>query len=103
MISLDANGIIEYWSPSNYELPNHLKFRTKLTTDLYELAKHRVSPLAFTWSQNEDLFAVLGSDSKVRIFEWLTGKIKHSFLIKPAFSESLLEEYHMDKLEFERR
>lgn len=38
-ISIDLNGMIEYWSASDYTFPTNLDFQFKTDTDLYEFAK----------------------------------------------------------------
>ncbi len=39
VISIDAAGMVEYWSTSTYDFPNNVKFQYKSDTDLYEFAK----------------------------------------------------------------
>lgn len=40
VVSVDQIGVIEYWSPSTFSLPQkNLKFKYKAETDLYHFAK----------------------------------------------------------------
>ena len=39
VVSIDEAGIIEYWSPTTYNMPDNILFQYKTDTDLYEFAK----------------------------------------------------------------
>lgn len=50
VISTDSRGMIEYWSSLTFLLPDAttgVKFQMKTETDLYELAKVRLSDFLF--------------------------------------------------------
>lgn len=49
VISVDANGIIEYWSAEpEYGVPDNLEFTSKLDTDLFTFAKVIIPLLILT-------------------------------------------------------
>mgnify|MGYP001143034668 FL=1 len=43
VVSIDEAGLIEYWSPVTYNMPDTIRFEYKTDTDLYEFAKVRYS------------------------------------------------------------
>lgn len=108
VISADARSVIEYWeSGGDYGTPKDLKFRFKMDTDLYNLAKAPVSPhltrrrtiasptarlhattpfrqakalpTSLSVSPNGEFFAVTSTDSKVRVYRYLTGKTRRTY------------------------
>ncbi|CAF3654090.1 unnamed protein product [Rotaria socialis] len=64
-------SIINYWSPTNIEsLPNEILLNSKLDTDLYELVKRKLIPLALEFSLNGRLFALMMVKGKIiKIFD----------------------------------
>ncbi|CAF1252664.1 unnamed protein product [Rotaria sordida] len=82
-ISCDQTSIINYWSPTNIEsLPNEILFKSKLDTDLFELVKRKLIPLALEFNNTGDLFALMGKSStekKLFLFNTLKGKILKVF------------------------
>ncbi|CAF4807014.1 unnamed protein product, partial [Rotaria socialis] len=64
-------SIINYWSPTNIEsLPNEILFNSKLDTDLFELVKRKLIPLALEFSLNGRLFALMMVKGKIiKIFD----------------------------------
>ncbi|KAJ8606486.1 hypothetical protein CTAYLR_005890 [Chrysophaeum taylorii] len=71
-VSADARGVIEYWDGEG-RFPPHVRFRHKVETDLYALAKAKVQPVAIEVSASH--FSVTAKDSRVRVFELSTGKL----------------------------
>ena len=69
--------MIEYWSGplSDYKFPTNVQFDSKMDTDLYEYAKVKAIVLSIAFSQDGRQMAVLSDDRKIRIFNFLTGKI----------------------------
>ena len=79
-ISIDDNGMIEYWSPrGNYEKPDNL-FKFKSSTDLFEFKKAKSLPTSVTVSPSGTQFATFSfPDRKVRIFDFATGKLYRTY------------------------
>jgi len=79
VISVDSEGIIEYWRDGGggYTTANIpcLKFSSKLDTDLFEFVKNKKPPLSLCVSPTGQHFATLSTDRKVRVFKFLTGKL----------------------------
>jgi len=78
VVSVDSSGMIEYWSPSpDYGFPDnpHISFQYKSDTDLYEFMKKKAVPVSLEFSPNGKLFATMGNDRYVRIFNFLSGKL----------------------------
>lgn len=75
MVSADASGLIEYWSSDTYQHPQSVSFEFKTDTDLYEFAKNGTVPISIDFSPNQDLFATMGRDRKIRIFNFSTGRL----------------------------
>lgn len=49
--------------------------RGKMSTSLYEFAKHKVIPISSTFSPNGTYMAIYGNDDKIRLFSYLTGSL----------------------------
>ena len=79
-ISIDDNGMIEYWSPgANYEKPDNL-FKFKSSTDLFEFKKAKSLPTSVTVSPSGTQFATFSlPDRKVRVFDFATGKLYRTY------------------------
>ncbi|KAL7068557.1 peptidyl-prolyl cis-trans isomerase, cyclophilin-type family protein [Cryptosporidium serpentis] len=87
MISGDISGGLEVWDPQTLSLPkkmatknfklsykNMIKYEYKSETDLFELQKAKIYPIYINCSPNEETFALLCSDSSVRIYRTSTAK-----------------------------
>ena len=73
-------GMIEYWSPSTYQLSKDERhFSSKLDTDLFVLLKTRAQAGSIAVAPDGSRFAVYSSDSKVRIFKFLEGKLARAY------------------------
>ena len=80
LISVDARGVIEYWAADgDHGLPKSVSFRYKTDTDLYAIAKARAAPTALAISPDGEFFAISGSDFKVRLFRFVSGKCRRTF------------------------
>ncbi|KAI2809649.1 Peptidylprolyl isomerase domain and WD repeat containing protein 1 [Blomia tropicalis] len=78
MVSVDQNGMLDYWGThkSEYRFPSNIvHFKSKLDTDLYEMAKIKQRPHDITFSNDGQHFAMICSDRKIRLFRFLTGKL----------------------------
>lgn len=54
---------------------NGVIFQSKLDTDLYTLIKKKIHALSLTISPTGDKFAIYGSDRKIRLFNYVSGKM----------------------------
>jgi len=80
VVSIDKKGIIEYWNVSDYEFPtDKVAFRHKMDTNLFDLLKNKVRPYSLSINQQGFLFATLCSDRKIRVFDFITGKISRIY------------------------
>lgn len=77
MVSSDKNGMLEYWSSSvnEYKFPKNVLFESKMDTDLYEFVKVKTIVINIAFNKSGKKMAVLARDRKIRIFDFLTGKI----------------------------
>ncbi|NWH54899.1 PPWD1 protein, partial [Fregata magnificens] len=91
VVSSDKSGMIEYWTgtPHGYKFPKNVNWEYKPDTDLYEFAKCKAYPSSISFSPDGKKMATLGSDRKVRIFRFLTGKLMR------VFDESLSQLWKM--------
>lgn len=76
-ISVDKTGILEYWSgpKQDYAFPRNVAFESKLDTDLFEFAKNKTTPMSLAFSPDGRRFATISADRRVRIFNFITGKL----------------------------
>lgn len=82
-ISCDQSSIINYWCPNDlHNLPSEIAFQSKLDTDLFELVKRKLLPVALQFSSSGDQFALIGKSStqrKLFLFDTLKGKMLKMF------------------------
>ncbi|CAL3962000.1 hypothetical protein PZA11_000711 [Diplocarpon coronariae] len=79
VISVDENGMIEYWRPGAYEKPENV-FEYKSSTNLFEFKKARSTPSSLTISPNGSQFATVSfPDRKIRVFDFPTGKLYRTY------------------------
>lgn len=105
-ISVDKAGILEYWSgsKSEYKFPKCVEFESKLDTDLFEFAKNKTYPCGMAVSRDGKKFAVLSGDRKVRVFNFLTGKLYRVYDESlPRFVELQQTTQQLPNMEFGRR
>ncbi|CAF4759528.1 unnamed protein product, partial [Rotaria socialis] len=68
-------SIINYWSPTNIEsLPNEILLNSKLDTDLYELVKRKLIPLALEFSLNGKIIKIL--DEHLDVYKQLHERLQ---------------------------
>ncbi|KAK8808396.1 hypothetical protein WA158_008297 [Blastocystis sp. Blastoise] len=80
VISIDSKGIIDYWNPKTGLFPADIvEFKLKTSTNLYDIARQKSSPVSITISPDGELFAVMASDSQIRIFNFKSGKLVHQY------------------------
>jgi len=79
VVSVDARGIIEYWSilDRSGKFPyKSVKFTSKMETDLLSLARSKVVPLCMATSPDGHYFSIACNDGATRVFHYRTGKIR---------------------------
>lgn len=77
MVSTDKNGMLEYWSSSvnEYKFPKNVSFESKMETDLYEFVKVKTIVINIAFNKSGKKMAILSRDRKIRLFDFLSGKI----------------------------
>lgn len=81
-VSVDRAGILEYWGGAklDYAFPAKVvAFESKLDTGLYEFAKAKTIVSGLAFSADGRRFATVSTDRKVRVFQFLTGKLIRVF------------------------
>ncbi|RZC32250.1 peptidylprolyl isomerase domain and WD repeat-containing protein 1, partial [Asbolus verrucosus] len=105
-VSVDKTGILEYWTSLKQDciFPKNVKFDSKLDTDLFEFAKNKTVPTGLAFSPDGGRFATLCADRRVRIFNFVTGKL---VLVLdetlPRFTELQQTTQQLPNMEFGRR
>lgn len=82
VVSADINGIIEYWQPESPTCSaptNNGLFEYKSDTDLYCLRKAGTRPLSLSLSSDGTRFAMFSADFKIRVLDFLSGKLIATF------------------------
>lgn len=107
VISVDKSGILEYWQghKRNFSFPEKIvQFESKLDTSLYEFAKNKTVVTSLAVSRDGKKFATISTDRKVRIFQFLTGKMTRVFDETLArFAEAQQSNHAIPNMEFGRR
>nr|XP_005301043.1 peptidylprolyl isomerase domain and WD repeat-containing protein 1 isoform X2 [Chrysemys picta bellii] len=106
VVSSDKSGMIEYWTgpPHEYKFPKNVNWEYKTDTDLYEFAKCKAYPSSICFSPDGKKMATIGSDRKVRIFRFLTGKLMRVFDESLSmFTELQQMRQQLPDMEFGRR
>jgi len=77
VISVDKQGILNYWTGAKHEysFPKNVNFDSKLDTDLFEFVKQKTYAVSLCFSPNGEIFATYGADRKVRLFKFATGRL----------------------------
>ena len=78
---------VRYWDAGDYQFPGKtasdpkgkVLFQYKSETDLYDLAKNKARPHSLAISPDGHSFAVTSSDAQVRVFQFLTGKLRRKY------------------------
>ncbi|CAB1120888.1 unnamed protein product [Ectocarpus sp. CCAP 1310/34] len=84
VVSADRSGVLEYWSADDYGRPpaRAVKFKFKMDTDLYDLAKAKTRPCSISFSPDGKSMAVTARDKQawsVRAFDFRTGKLRRKY------------------------
>eukprot|EP00850_Spirogloea_muscicola_P005865 SM000027S09646 [mRNA] locus=s27:578944:585194:+ [translate_table: standard] len=108
VISADAKGIIEYWSPETLQFPSSkVAFKYKTDTDLYALAKANTVATSLETSADGRQFAVVSPDRRIRVFWFATGKLRRTYDESQDAAQELqrseAELYRLEAFDFGRR
>jgi len=106
VISCDNTGVIEYWDPTTFGMPNDVvEFRLKSETDLYEFAKMKTLPRSLHVSSCGKFFVCMGKDRQIRIFRFLSGKLFRKYDESMPIITKLQKQSSigLDAMEFGRR
>lgn len=108
VISADAKGILEYWSPSTLRFPeNNVRFKLKTDTNLFEIAKSKTTVSAIEVSSDGNQFVITAPDRRIRVFWYKTGKLRRvydeSLEVSHDLQRSDAPMYRLDAIDFGRR
>ncbi|KAH7510564.1 hypothetical protein FEM48_ZijujUnG0112000 [Ziziphus jujuba var. spinosa] len=130
VISADAKGIIEYWSPSTLQFPEDnsisipipsavktlslsghhyrvVKFRLKSDTSLFEILKCKTAVSSIEVSPDGKQFSVTSPDRRIRVFWFTTGKLRRvydeSLEVAQDLQRSDAPLYRLEAIDFGRR
>lgn len=105
-VSVDKAGILEYWTgpKHEYKFPKNVAFESRLDTDLFEFAKCKTFPTGLAFSPDGKKMAALSIDRKVRVFNFVTGKLSRVFdEALQRFTELQHQTQQLPNMEFGRR
>lgn len=108
VISVDAKGLIEYWSPTTLKFPeSEVKFRLKSDTDLFEIVKCKTSVSTMEVSPDGKQFSITSPDRRIRVFWFRTGKLRRvydeSLEVAQDLQRSDAPMYRLEAIDFGRR
>ncbi|EDQ88006.1 uncharacterized protein MONBRDRAFT_9444 [Monosiga brevicollis MX1] len=106
IVSADEGGMIEYWAGADgkFGMPENLAFEFKTDTDLYDFLKHKAYAHRIDFSPDGKRFVATGSDQKVRIFDFASGKLFRVYdeaLV--SYTERQNRKAFLSSMEFGRR
>lgn len=108
VVSADAGGMIEYWTPTEpYKQPADT-FELKSSTDLFEFKRSKSVPSTLTLSQDDSQFVTTSiSDRQVRVFSFARGKLLRKYDESLAAAQEMQQAgsavHQLDDMEFGRR
>eukprot|EP00898_Chlorokybus_atmophyticus_P009121 jgi/Chlat1/920/Chrsp108S01359 len=108
VVSAHADGVLEYWSSADYKFPSdRVRFKFKLDTDLFALAKAKTHATALEVSADGRQFATVSPDRRVRVFIFGTGKLRRTYdeslEVAHELQRSGSELYTLESIDFGRR
>ncbi|KAF3455296.1 hypothetical protein FNV43_RR05744 [Rhamnella rubrinervis] len=108
VISADAKGIIEYWSPATLQFPEEkVKFRLKSDTNLFEIVKCKTAVSSIEVSPDGKQFSITSPDRRIRVFWFATGKLRRvydeSLEVAQDLQRSDAPMYRLEAIDFGRR
>eukprot|EP00466_Bigelowiella_natans_P016177 jgi/Bigna1/57833/fgenesh1_pm.31_\ len=107
-VSVDAKGMIEYWSTVDYKTPpSNVDWTYKTDTDLYDLRKNKTLPTSLAMSPNGKYFAITSDDRRIRVFKFATGRLIRMYDENlDMYNKQQQDEdsrFHLDNIDFGRR
>ncbi|GJP80886.1 hypothetical protein CLOP_g11085 [Closterium sp. NIES-67] len=108
VVSTDSSGLIEYWSAETYTFPSsRVRFKYKIDTDLYALAKVKTTAPSLEISPDGSQFATVSPDRRIRVFWFATGKLRRTYDESLEAAQELqrgdVPLYRLDAIDFGRR
>ncbi|XP_020592745.1 peptidyl-prolyl cis-trans isomerase CYP71 isoform X2 [Phalaenopsis equestris] len=108
VISADAKGVLEYWSPATLQFPEDgVSFRLKTDTNLFDIAKAKATVSAIEVSSDGKQFAVTSPDRRIRVYRFKTGKMwrmyDESLEVAQDLQRSDVPLYRLEAIDFGRR
>ncbi|OLY85662.1 Peptidyl-prolyl cis-trans isomerase cyp15 [Smittium mucronatum] len=103
LLSADESGKFEYWEMKEDKaslLPSDLPWNYKTETDLYIFQKTKSIPFCLDFSHDFESFATISTDNQIRVFDFLSAKIKTS-IDESIQSVKIID--GIDEMEFGRR
>lgn len=113
-LSADEQGVLELWDCTSgskdgqavgapcSKANNHLEYPSKMTTDLYKLAKKGTYARSIAMSNN--FFVVYAADHKIHVYQLSTGKIQVRYDERlDVYAAKNGATYGMDSIEFGKR
>jgi peptidylprolyl isomerase domain and WD repeat-containing protein 1 len=80
VVSIDKNGIIEYWRPEDGSFPkSEVLFNMKLKTNLFDMRKKSTYSKSLDISPDGRHVVFFSLDRIIRIFKFQTGKLSHVY------------------------
>ena len=79
-MSADERGLLEYWDAAEFRFPSAaVKFKHRVDTDLFDLAKARTRATSLAVSPDGARFAVTAKDHVLRVFSFATAKVVRKY------------------------
>ncbi|XP_038894702.1 peptidyl-prolyl cis-trans isomerase CYP71 [Benincasa hispida] len=108
VISADAKGLIEYWTPDTLQFPeNDVNFKLKSDTNLFEIVKCKTTVSAIEVSPDGKQFSITSPDRRIRVFWYRTGKLRRvydeSLEVAQDLQRSDAPLYRLEAIDFGRR
>ncbi|XP_078447411.1 cyclophilin71 [Wolffia australiana] len=108
VISVDAKGVLEYWSPSTLSFPEDgVRFSLKVDTNLFEIAKCKTTVSGIEVSPDGSQFVTTSPDRRIRVFWYRTGKLRRvydeSLEVAQDLQRSDAPMYRLEAIDFGRR
>ncbi|GLT63846.1 hypothetical protein SLA2020_363790 [Shorea laevis] len=108
VISADAKGIIEYWTPATLQFPeSEVNFKLKSDTNLFEIVKCKTTISAIEVSPDGKQFSITSPDRRIRVFWFRTGKLRRvydeSLEVAQDLQRSDAPMYRLEAIDFGRR
>ncbi|PKU59741.1 peptidyl-prolyl cis-trans isomerase CYP71 isoform X1 [Dendrobium catenatum] len=108
VISADARGVLEYWSPTTLQFPeDRVNFRLKTDTNLFDIAKSKTTVSSIEVSSDGEQFAITSPDRRIRLYRFRSGKMwrmyDESLEVAQDLQRSDVPLYRLEAIDFGRR